>query len=569
MAKLKENMPHIALPSSIKRGIASALDTTSVWYNHDLMLAYAKGGEIAENAGVPLTSYVGQILALVEENKKIATAFIITNEEGDLREIGSTTLVDDKTISFETGVLNLKNWGKEYYAWIEPVGEVGKENYVEGFYEKQIVDENHPWIAGLEPRSTISTDGTIEIAWYEPSTISIDGVSSSITSIQNTVNILTEEIGTVEDTAGEPTVYGAINEIKEKNILIEDSLSNKIDISGGQLTGNLILPDGSIAASEIMVTSKILSEIESAGHLKREILTELPPIEEAKENTIYMILNTEETYDEYILINGKFELIGNTSIDLSPYLKKVTDAKENNFASFNQNGEVIDSLLNKDSFASALHVQDSSKHITEEERESWNSKLDSTNADYLGLIGNAEKLNSLPSFTSIGEGLEIIDGILISKQNQLPIASESKLGGIKIDLKTFNITEDGMASIKIKEENGLKISENGLSLNLASAESAGAMNPDQVVHLANITPGAQPNIVEGLLLGAEGEEAFINERKRLILPIATTKLGIVKGSNVENQIKVEEDGTMTVNKISTSKLYVAEGDEFILYGGNA
>lgn len=52
-------------------------------------------------------------------------------------------------------------------------------------------------------------------------------------------------------------------------------------------------------------------------------------------------------------------------------------------------------------------------------------------------------------------------------------------------------------------------------------------------------------------------------------PIAGTLLGLVKSSDEDNKIKVETDGTMSVNRVSTDKLYVAEGSELILNGGSA
>lgn len=52
-------------------------------------------------------------------------------------------------------------------------------------------------------------------------------------------------------------------------------------------------------------------------------------------------------------------------------------------------------------------------------------------------------------------------------------------------------------------------------------------------------------------------------------PIAGALLGFVKSSDADNKIKVESDGTMSVNRISTDKLYVAEGSELILNGGAA
>ena len=54
------------------------------------------------------------------------------------------------------------------------------------------------------------------------------------------------------------------------------------------------------------------------------------------------------------------------------------------------------------------------------------------------------------------------------------------------------------------------------------------------------------------------------------LPFATAeKGGLVKSSTDVNKIKVETDGTMTVNKISTSNLIVPENEELVLNGGSA
>lgn len=54
------------------------------------------------------------------------------------------------------------------------------------------------------------------------------------------------------------------------------------------------------------------------------------------------------------------------------------------------------------------------------------------------------------------------------------------------------------------------------------------------------------------------------------LPFATAeKAGLVKSSDGLNKIKVEADGTMTVNQISAMNLYVPEDDELILNGGGA
>ena len=54
------------------------------------------------------------------------------------------------------------------------------------------------------------------------------------------------------------------------------------------------------------------------------------------------------------------------------------------------------------------------------------------------------------------------------------------------------------------------------------------------------------------------------------LEVATTsRLGGVKASTAADQIDVTQEGFMTLNQVSTSKLYVPTGDTLVLYGGTA
>lgn len=60
--------------------------------------------------------------------------------------------------------------------------------------------------------------------------------------------------------------------------------------------------------------------IAHAGHLKRQIVVELPAIAEADENTMYLLAATSGIgYDEYMLINGIWDLVGTTSDSHSGY----------------------------------------------------------------------------------------------------------------------------------------------------------------------------------------------------------------------------------------------------------
>ncbi len=77
---------------------------------------------------------------------------------------------------------------------------------------------------------------------------------------------------------------------------------------------------------------KALEGLATSG-LSRQVVTELPSVESALENVIYMILRSDnvgaegqDIYDEYLLMgeegNKRFELLGNTAVDLTDYYVK-------------------------------------------------------------------------------------------------------------------------------------------------------------------------------------------------------------------------------------------------------
>ena len=166
MAVIKKDFNASSLPISFSRGNPIPLDKSAVWYDFEALTNYASQSAVA---------YVGQVVAYVNETDNTAKAYIIADAAGTLTEVGAATLGDDKTITLEEGTLALKNWGKEYYRWVDAVGEEGQEGYVAGHHEKQAVDAEHPWIAGLEPKAVAGADGTFELAWYQPSTTTVEG----------------------------------------------------------------------------------------------------------------------------------------------------------------------------------------------------------------------------------------------------------------------------------------------------------------------------------------------------------------------------------------------------------
>ena len=72
--------------------------------------------------------------------------------------------------------------------------------------------------------------------------------------------------------------------------------------------------------------SAIQTAVANADHLKREIVASLPEVEAADEHTIYMVGtgdgSEDSAYEEYMLINGGFEKIGTSEVDLTNYATK-------------------------------------------------------------------------------------------------------------------------------------------------------------------------------------------------------------------------------------------------------
>ena len=111
----------MSMPKAINRTNPQPVDKTLVWNSLEALKNYATNDPVA---------YVGQVLSLVAYDADTAKitevkAYIIKDEAGNIEEVGSATLGDNKTITLEEGVLSLNNWGKEYYKWIEPVGKEG------------------------------------------------------------------------------------------------------------------------------------------------------------------------------------------------------------------------------------------------------------------------------------------------------------------------------------------------------------------------------------------------------------------------------------------------------------
>lgn len=503
MSVIKKEYVASSLPVAFSRGEPIPIDKSLVWYSLEELQAYATSGA---------TAYCGQIVALVDEATNSAKAYIIADTNGTLKEVGSATLGDDSTISLDasSGKLSLTNWGKEYYKWVEASGDDPEvEGYVAAHHEKQVVDDDHPWIAGLEPKAMANEEGVFEIAWYQPSTTTVEGLSSTVGTIQTSVNEINNALGNAE-TEG----------------TIRYNIAQKLDLAGGTMTGDIVLSDGGKAISDTAVANLIAS----AGHLVRSVVEVLPDATDADKDTIYMVkdasVESGDAYKEWMLIDGALVQIGDTSVNLEPYATKTA--------------------LSAVEGALTTHTGNTDIHITAEEREKWDAKLDAEEGKVLVPSADAAKLAGLAEIKSVGEGLTL-------------------------DPETGALTSVAKAASEIATEIAdgvtIKAVEGKLVAQMATAEAAGLISAADFAKLQNVEAGAQVNKIEKVMIG--DTEAEIVE-KTITLPVATSALlGLVKSSEEDNKVKVLEDGIMEVNRVSAMKLYLGADEELVLTGGAA
>ena len=210
---------------------AFPIDARSMFGSYDAALVAAQS---AENAGSTNTKYYyGQRVTVFEND--VIKHYTITNNN-TLEEEGKALVADSKTITIDGETVSMYDFGKKYYAYhaadvliegtyanIEDlptdvadgsyakIGELyykfsdgawagASEYHDQEWYSAVTVDETHPWKAGLEPRVAVNANANgFEIAWYEPSTTTVEGVSSALTTVQTTVNNLTQIVGSNYD----------------------------------------------------------------------------------------------------------------------------------------------------------------------------------------------------------------------------------------------------------------------------------------------------------------------------------------------------------------------------------
>ena len=626
---------------SIKRGNPLPLDSNSVFDSYAALETYAAG----------VLAYPGQIVAVVNTD---STGIYYLDQNLAIQEVGKIPTGDEKSISIIDGKVQIKNFGDHYFKYVaaDPVlpdiyatsttlpadaadGTFAKVGTTETFvYYKKVggvwgTTEETPkassyvkttgFIDGLQPKVVLKegTANEYELAWYEPSTETIEGVSSKVAAVDSKVNTVAdiaasnkEQIdGVKNDLFGEG---GTKTDPKEGSL--GKDLADVIAAVGGadsgltkSLTDLTTEVDKKANAADVytktQTDTKIREAVAAQGHMKAQVVEGTAQMTE--NNVLYLVKDDTVTgvdqYNEYILIDGTPTLIGSTSTDLTGYAKTaITDAlsgridtleaidhntyalKTETVAKTDYNtkiGEIETALGGK---LVAADLVDYAKTAD------VNSTIDTKISTAIGTKPTRGEDGNYTGATGIYTDIYIKDEVtkliadatggqsaadVLASLNTYKTTNDARIQAVEDQLPTFAKAD----LVYTKEEIDGKITTindtvGGINMRLETAETK----------LGRIEDNAQENVIEKIIYGTQeltpvGKTVTITPKE---LAVATADiLGGVKsvvrtndeGAVVaaQNTIEVAATGVMTVNSLNVNRLVQDAGDVLILNGGNA
>lgn len=480
---------YASLGVNLNRQLSGPLDISTV-FNSQVDLTYYLTGGTGDKAGVseywaslPATyPYAGQIVALATD-AGVSVLVIKESESGFVTEpISAETAVDGEVITY--------NADKELTL-------VGFANAATG--------------ARLQKTAT-------GVEWVVPGS---DGTMTDV-QVQQAINNLTQDVTNLgKDLDAVETIVG--KESTGEGVASTGLIARveALETQDGVLTGEI----GTLKTSLTNVYTKtetdsaIATAIAAVDHLSREIVEALP--ENANANVIYMVRREggagQDVYNEYMYINGTWEIIGDTSVDLTGYAKKEDIVVKSVSSDFTVT-EAGQLTLNA---AAAPEINGSNI----------------SNIAITNVVGLEAALNSK---VAAEEGKSLISETLITKVENL---AEIKSVSTEFTLTNGELSVSAIAADKITDL------------------------PAALADIATLK-GAQSSYVKSVAIN--GSALTLSAEQGVDIPVATnTVLGVVKSASGDNKVNVAADGTMSVATVNITSLSQNEGEWLEINGGGA
>lgn len=267
--------------------------------------------------------------------------------------------------------------------------------------------------------------------------------------------------------------------------------------------------------------NEIAKAIAAVDHLSREIVETLPENANANKNVIYMVRREDGTgqdvYNEYMYINGAWEIIGDISVDLTGYAK-------------------TEDILVKSVSSDFTVTEDGQLTFKAGATPEINgSKI--SNIAIANVTGLQDALNSK---VAAEQGKSLVSDTLIAKLGNL---AEIKSVSTEFTLTNGELSVNAIAADKITD------------LPAALTDIA-TLKDAQSSYVKSVS-------VNGIALELSGEQG-VN------IPVATDSvLGVVKSASGDNKVAVATDGTMSVASVNITSLSQNKGEWLEINGGGA
>lgn len=480
---------YASLGVNLNRQLSGPLDISTV-FNSQVDLTYYLTGGTGDKAGVseywaslPATyPYAGQIVALATD-AGVSVLVIKEGASGFVTEpISAETAVDGEVITYNAD----------------------KELTLVGFADAATGARLQKTATGVE--------------WVVPGS---DGTMTDV-QVQQAINNLTQDVTNLgKDLDAVETIVGKASTgegVASTGLIARvEALEAQDGVLAGEI--NALETGLSNVYTKQETDNAIAAAIAAVDHLSREIVETLP--ENANANVIYMVRREggtgQDVYNEYMYINGAWEIIGDTSVDLTGYAKTEDILVKSVSSDFTVTG---DGQLTFKAGAAP--------------------KINGSNISNIAITNVAGLQDALNSKVAAEEGKSLVSNTLITKVENL---AEIKSVSSEFTLTNGELSVNAIAAGKIT----------GL--------------PAALTEIENLK-GAQSSYVKSVAIN--GTALTLSAEQGVNIPVATDSvLGVVKSASGDNKVAVAADGTMSIASVNITSLSQNEGEWLEINGGGA
>ena len=477
---------YASLGVNLNRQLSGPLDISTV-FNSQVDLTYYLTGGTGDKTGVseywtslPATyPYAGQIVALATD-AGVSVLVIKESASGFITEpISAETAVDGEVITYNAD----------------------KELTLVGFADAATGARLQKTATGVE-WVVPGSDGTMTDAQVQQA---INDLNRDVTNLGKDLDAVEKIVGKESTGEGVPST-GLIARVEA------------LEAQDGVLAGEIDALKTDVY-TKTETDSAIAAAIAAVDHLSRKIVETLP--ENANDNVIYMVRREggtgQDVYNEYMYINGAWEIIGDTSVDLTGYAK-TEDILVKSVSSDFTVTEAGQLTLNADAAP----------------------EIDGSKISNIAISNVTGLQTALDSKVAAEEGKSLVSNTLITKLENLE---------------------------EIKSVSGeFALTDGELSVNAIAADKITGL-PAALTEIENLK-GAQSSYVKSVAIN--GTALTLSAEQGVNIPIATDSvLGVVKSASGDNKVAVAADGTMSVASVNITSLSQNEGQWLEINAGGA